>query len=354
MSIAFEHLVRLGFEAARQLPDSSRPENALRHGGHSFELTVTTPMRRESPAGPRCTEGIAQLRTHVGEVLREIDYVLLNERLTEPDDAALLSWLRKRLQLDESATLALRSAPRQGAVSAPDGLHLWRRFRFEAAHRLPNVAPGHQCGRMHGHGFEVTLQARLADQDYGAVDAALLHAWAPLMARLDHRCLNDIPGLGNPTSEVIAAWLWDALRGTLPTLSEISVQETDTAGCRYDGTTFRIWKDQRFESAVSFAEAEPGDPRRQLHGHSYHLRLGLTAELDEVFGWTVDFGDVKTLFTPIYKRLDHHQLNAIPGVDSGDLCALLGWIHAEAAPVLPQLNSIELLETPETGARIAW
>lgn len=354
MSIQYEHLIRLGFEAARQLPDRAHPENALRHAGHSFELTVATPMPRETSDGPRCTDGLVSLRAHIDEVLRDLDYALLNERLTEPDDAALLDWLRQRLQLDADADLRLRSAPRQGASSNQHGNMAWRRFRFEAAHRLPNVPDGHQCGRMHGHGFEVTISCLLDEQEIGVQDAAMIRAWAPLAAQLDHRCLNDIDGLQNPTSEVIAAWLWPQLLVALPNLREISVQETDTAGCRFDGTTFWIWKDQRFESAVVLAEAEPGDPRRQLHGHSYHLRLGLSAPLDQVYGWTVDFGDVKNLFNPIYKRLDHHQLNDLPGVESGDICALLAMIHTQAAPLLPQLESIEVMETPEIGARVSW
>ncbi|MCB1735009.1 MAG: 6-carboxytetrahydropterin synthase [Gammaproteobacteria bacterium] len=354
MSLQYEHIVRLGFEAARQLPDRNHPDNGLRHAGHSFALTVITPMQREYGDGPRCAPSLIALREHVCDVLREIDYGLLNERLTEPNDVALLDWLRQRLRLDPDTVLLLCSAPRQGA-STDEYLDLvWRRFRFEAAHRLPNVPEGHQCGRMHGHGFEVTVSCRLDAQDPGLLDAAICRAWTPLAAQLDHHCLNDIAGLHNPTSEVIAAWLWPQLHALLPGLHEVAVQETDTAGCRFDGNTFRIWKDQRFESAVVLAEAEPGDPRRQLHGHSYHLRLGLSAPLDQVYGWTVDFGDVKTLFNPIYKRLDHHTLNNLPGAESGDICALLAMIQAQAGHLLPQLESIELMETPEMGARVRW
>ena len=95
MSIQYEHLIRLGFEAARQLPDRAHPENALRHAGHSFELTVATPMPREISDGPRCTDGLVSLRAHIDEVLRDLDYALLNERLTEPDDAALLDEIER-------------------------------------------------------------------------------------------------------------------------------------------------------------------------------------------------------------------------------------------------------------------
>ena len=38
----------------------------------------------------------------------------------------------------------------------------------------------------------------------------------PLIERLDHYYLNEIDGLENPTSEVLARWLWDRLRISLP------------------------------------------------------------------------------------------------------------------------------------------
>ncbi len=65
-------------------------------------------------------------------------------------------------------------------------------------------------------------------------------------------------------------------------------------------------------------EAPDGDPRRRLHGHSYLLRLHLIAPLNQVLGWTVDYGDLKTLFKPVYERLDHHRLNDLPHLRDTD------------------------------------
>lgn len=53
--------------------------------------------------------------------------------------------------------------------------------------------------------------------------------------RLDHYYLNDIPGLENPTSEVLAEWIWNQVKPQLPILSAITVKETCTAGCTYRG-----------------------------------------------------------------------------------------------------------------------
>ena len=57
----------------------------------------------------------------------------------------------------------------------------------------------------------------------------------PIVKQLDHYYLNEIPGLSNPTSEVIAKWLWEQLKPALPQLSEIVIYETCTSACSYRG-----------------------------------------------------------------------------------------------------------------------
>lgn len=118
------------------------------------------------------------------------------------------------------------------------GMELFKTFTFEAAHRLPNVPPGHKCGRLHGHSFAVEVHVEgPVDADTGWVldFAALKAAFQPLLEQLDHRYLNDIEGLGNPTSERLAIWIWDRLRPALPFLSAVVVRETCTSGCCYRG-----------------------------------------------------------------------------------------------------------------------
>lgn len=115
---------------------------------------------------------------------------------------------------------------------------LFKEFQFEAAHRLPHVPEGHKCGRLHGHSFLVRLEIT------GEVDAhtgwvmdfaELKAAFKPLYDRLDHHYLNEIPGLENPTSEVLAKWIWDHMKPRLPLLSAVMIKETCTAGCTYRG-----------------------------------------------------------------------------------------------------------------------
>ncbi|MFD4292858.1 6-carboxytetrahydropterin synthase QueD [Rhodococcus sp. NPDC058505] len=115
---------------------------------------------------------------------------------------------------------------------------IFREFSFEAAHRLPNVPEGHKCARLHGHSYRFSVHVE------GQVDPTL--GWImdfgdlkqvvrPLVEQLDHYYLNEIEGLENPTSEVLAVWLWERLHPGLPGLSAITVRETCTSGSTYRG-----------------------------------------------------------------------------------------------------------------------
>lgn len=117
-------------------------------------------------------------------------------------------------------------------------MELYKQFTFEAAHRLPHVPEGHKCARLHGHSFGVELRVSgPLDPTLGWVMdfAEIKAAFTPLLEQLDHHYLNEIPGLENPTSEVLAVWIWDRLRPVLPQLSAVVVRETCTSGCEYRG-----------------------------------------------------------------------------------------------------------------------
>jgi len=117
-------------------------------------------------------------------------------------------------------------------------MEIYKEFMFEAAHRLPNVPEGHKCARLHGHSWKGTIYvAGSLDPDLGWVldYGDIKKIFAPLYDRLDHRYLNDVEGLENPTSEVLAKWIWDHLKPDLPQLSRVVINETCTSGCIYRG-----------------------------------------------------------------------------------------------------------------------
>lgn len=115
---------------------------------------------------------------------------------------------------------------------------LVRDFRFEAAHSLPNVPEGHKCKRVHGHSYRVavTIEGEIASglgwvMDFADVDAVV----DPVIGELDHRMLNELDGLENPTSELLAVWIWRRLERALPLMIELSVSETPDSRCIYRG-----------------------------------------------------------------------------------------------------------------------
>ena len=117
-------------------------------------------------------------------------------------------------------------------------MSVFREFGFEAAHRLPNVPEGHKCARLHGHSFrvEVHVTGPVHPELGWVVDFADIGvAFQPVHDALDHRLLNEVEGLENPTSENLVVWIWDRLMaGGLP-VSRVCVRETCNAGCVYDG-----------------------------------------------------------------------------------------------------------------------
>ena len=105
-------------------------------------------------------------------------------------------------------------------------------YSFEAAHRLPLLPENHKCHRLHGHNYKLdvsivgTIDTRGFVIDYAELDAVV----QPLVNMLDHRYLNDIEGLDNPTSEVMAIWFIDRIKAVLP----------------YYDPIIRIWETPRY------------------------------------------------------------------------------------------------------------
>jgi 6-pyruvoyltetrahydropterin/6-carboxytetrahydropterin synthase len=127
-------------------------------------------------------------------------------------------------------------------------MRLERTYRFEAAHFLPRVPPGHKCARMHGHSYriDVAIEGEV-DNDRGWVMdfAEIDEQVTPLVRLLDHQVLNEIEGLSNPTSELLARWWWHRLVTLLPGLCEVAVSETPTSRCVYRGQPGEVGKRAR-------------------------------------------------------------------------------------------------------------
>ncbi len=117
-------------------------------------------------------------------------------------------------------------------------MDLFLKFSINAARRLPNLPAEHPCSRVHGHTFdiEVHVTGRVEESsgwvlDFADLDGPIDH----VKGTLDHRYLNDIDGLSNPTSEWIAIWTWKEISQRVSGLSKVVVLEGADRGCVYHG-----------------------------------------------------------------------------------------------------------------------
>jgi len=115
---------------------------------------------------------------------------------------------------------------------------LVKTFRFEAAHTLARAPEGHKCRRLHGHSYRIDIHVTgQPDPETGwVVDfGEIKRVVGPIVDQLDHRCLDDVPGLANSTSEHLGAFLWERLKPDLPGLAAVTVWESDTSRCTVRG-----------------------------------------------------------------------------------------------------------------------
>ena len=117
-------------------------------------------------------------------------------------------------------------------------MEIFKDFNFDSAHRLTGVPEDHKCARLHGHTYRLRL---IISGDPDPITGWIMDfgdikkVFNPILEQLDHHYLNDIPGLENPTSEVLAKWIWEKTKPLLPGLSAIELKETCTSGCIYKG-----------------------------------------------------------------------------------------------------------------------
>lgn len=107
-------------------------------------------------------------------------------------------------------------------------LEISKDFRFEAAHYFGHKPEGHAFRRIHGHSFEgsVTLTGAASDETGWVRDLVEIGGIVDRMVadELDHRMLNEIPGLENPSLENLCAWIFARLEDALPGLCAVEVR----------------------------------------------------------------------------------------------------------------------------------
>ena len=116
---------------------------------------------------------------------------------------------------------------------------LTRKYEFHAARKLTLVDTDHPCYQLHGHTFSVVVELS------GDIDPS--KGWVvdfydidriykdEIHTLLDHKYLNDIKELSNPTTEHIAKWIWNKIQPKLSGLTGVTVSEGPSYSCTYRG-----------------------------------------------------------------------------------------------------------------------
>ena len=220
-------------EAAHHNPKG--PEKAQRLHGHSFEITLVVEGEVSSDIGWLIDYG--DMAAAFKPLYEQIDHAVINDipDLDEPTVHGLRDWIFRKLKPELPCLKEVRVAIVGANAFAPEmlgerpaeGLPGALRFTFEAAQSLAQLPETHKCHRMHGHSYRVEVAA---DAHEG-----LREALREVYDILDHRCLNDIPGLESATCEIICRWLWERLEGHPAGVRAVIVQETNSARCLYYG-----------------------------------------------------------------------------------------------------------------------
>lgn len=219
-----ELVKRYTFEAAHR----TGRDGLHRLHGHSYvaEIVVAGPV--DDAFGWLVDYG--EITAAFNPIYRQLDHYLLDE-VSELDNvtcSGVAAWIEARLRPRLTTLKEVRVCIVGPSAFKPEPVEGRVRFGFEAAHFLPRLPDDHKCKRMHGHSFAVEVGVR-----DGSPEPAELRE---VYDALDHRCLNEVAGLENPTSEHVCRWIWRALVARGVDVSVVSVAETCTARCDYYGT----------------------------------------------------------------------------------------------------------------------
>ena len=110
-----------------------------------------------------------------------------------------------------------------------------------------------------------------------------------------------------------------------------------------------IYKEFAFDAAHFLPNVPDGHKCKQMHGHTYHLRVYIKGLPEKDLGWIMDFKELKDVVAPLIDQVDHQLINDVPGLENPTAENITIWFWNQLKPRLQALSRIELKETPTTG-----
>lgn len=110
-----------------------------------------------------------------------------------------------------------------------------------------------------------------------------------------------------------------------------------------------IFKIFTIEAAHRLPHVPEAHKCRRLHGHSFRIEVRVRGPVGAESGWVQDFADLTEAFDPLFRQLDHHYLNDVPGLENPTSENLARWVWERLRPKLPLLHEVTVHETCTSG-----
>lgn len=111
----------------------------------------------------------------------------------------------------------------------------------------------------------------------------------------------------------------------------------------------RVFIEDSFDAAHYLPNVPVGHKCRNLHGHTYGVRIEVVGEVEPYFGWIIDYSEIKVAWEPVKKILDHHNLNEIAGLENSTCENLVQWIWDRLQGQGLNVVRLEVRETANSG-----
>ena len=112
-----------------------------------------------------------------------------------------------------------------------------------------------------------------------------------------------------------------------------------------DQEPMELRKTFQFEAAHLLPRLPKSHKCRRLHGHSFQVEVAVSGPCHPKLGWVMDYAKINAAFLPIWRKLDHHYLNEIPGLQNPTSENIALWIWKHLKPRIPRLTEIVVAET---------
>ena len=355
MTIKTTFIASAPFEAARSV--SILPENhrSRKLHGHSFLATIQCSM----PAGIAPYPGgeLEVMKSRLALQIAKLDYSDLNKIVETPTDENLARWVNSHCYVPSTQKIGVQSTADSGVEIDTHGkAHVWRRYVFQSIRRLKNLPEGHVCGAEHSHSFTVIVHVdheigeRDISVDYDFID----ERWAHVSKDLNFVNLNSVSGLGEPSTENLAKWVWTQLKKEVQDVSRVTIYEAPFCGVTFNGINFHVWNESSFSCGVLRRTVSSISQSELVTSHqSFSVRIYVSQPSIEDSNLMAATGGAKECLDTALALIDSKMVAQLPEfLDSSTKCIAM-WIHKQLAQQIPNVERVELFETRGCGVIVS-